>query len=447
VWVSTPPRQLRHGRCLILFDGLDEVACEENRRAVTTWVGQQISSYQGNHFVITSRPHGFHGPVIAQADVLAVRPFTAEQVEVFLNRWYLAAERHATAADSKAQMRAVRIRASESAARLLALLRADPALHDLTVNPLLLTMIATVHHYRGALLGSRADLYGEICQVMPSRRVQAKDLPELLPWSAKHKLLTALAYRMMINRVSELGFSAVLSILDPLLCQLPQLVTGQAFLDDVCRNGLLVEAAPARYAFTHVTFQEYLSAKHIAATPGAVATLAGAVDDLWWREAIVFYTAIADAGPIVRACLDSGTIPALTLAFECAENSSELALELRQRLDRIRTRAFEQDCDPRLRRLVAAVLAARRARQTVTVSTGARICNRPLSAGLYWLFLQDRKSSPPDNPCDVGLDRLATGVWAGEAEAFLVWLNEITAGSVQAGFRLPYLLDRRTRWR
>ena len=83
-------RQLRRGRCMILLDGLDEVARQEDRGAVATWVERQISSYPGNHFVITSRPHGFPGPVIAHADVLAVRPFTAEQVQLFLNHWYLA---------------------------------------------------------------------------------------------------------------------------------------------------------------------------------------------------------------------------------------------------------------------------------------------------------------------------------------------------------------------
>ena len=230
-------RQLRRGRCMILLDGLDEVARQEDRGAVATWVERQISSYPGNHFVITSRPHGFPGPVIAHADVLAVRPFTAEQVQLFLNRWYLAAERHATGAVSKAQMRAVRIRAGESAVGLLKLLRDNPALYDLTVNPLLLTMIATVHRYRGALPGSRADLYGEICQVMLSRRIQAKNLPELLPWPAKQKLLAALAYQMMLNRASELPASQVLGILDPLLSRLPQSVAGPAFLDDVSATG------------------------------------------------------------------------------------------------------------------------------------------------------------------------------------------------------------------
>lgn len=430
-------RQLRRGKCIILLDGLDEVAREEDRRAVAAWVGRLISSYPGNHFVITSRPHGFPGPVIAQADVLAVRPFSAAQVQLFLNRWYLAVERHAAGATSKAQLRAVQIRASESAARLLTLLGANPALHDLTVNPLLLTMIATVHRYRGALPGSRADLYGEICQVMLSRRLQAKDLPELLPWPVKHKLLAALAYQMMLKRASELPVSQVLEILDPLLSRL-QSVTGQRFLDDISRNGLLVEPAPGRYAFTHLTFQEYLAARHIAADPSLIETLTSAVDDPWWRETLLLYSATSDADQIVRACLDSATIPALALAFDCAEASSELAPELRQRLDQVHEQAFKKDCGPQHRRLIAAVLAARLASHAITTTAGARICDRPVSADLYWLFLQDTPSPEPDSPCEPRPDRPATGIWGSEALTFPKWLNTITAGFMQAQFRLPY---------
>src|ERR1700743_3322701 len=96
------------------------------------------------------------------------------------------------------------MRARESAARLTALLRETPALQDLAVNPLLLTMIATAHRYRGALPGSRADLYGEICQVLLSRRGQAKGLPELLSWPAKQMLLAALAYQMMRDHAPAL---------------------------------------------------------------------------------------------------------------------------------------------------------------------------------------------------------------------------------------------------
>ena len=94
-------------------------------------------------------------------------------------------------------------------------------------------MIATVHRYRGALPGSRADLYGEICQVLLSRRIQAKDLPEILPWPAKQKLLTALAYPMMLKRVGELPVGPIAGVLEPPLHRLPQSVTAQSFLDHI----------------------------------------------------------------------------------------------------------------------------------------------------------------------------------------------------------------------
>ncbi len=141
---------------------------------------------------------------------------------------------------------------------------------------------------------------------------------------------------MMRDHVSDLPADRVLEILGPQLERFSPSVTGEAFLDDISRNGLLVEATAGRYAFTHLTFQEYLAARHVSATPDLVKSLADNVSDPWWHETILLYAATADASPIVRACLDSGTIPALTLAFDCDEASAEIDPELRQRLDRER---------------------------------------------------------------------------------------------------------------
>jgi hypothetical protein len=420
-------RQLSRGRCLILLDGLDEVARADDRLAVAGWIERQIAAHADNHFVVTSRSYELLGPLTAQADVLVARPFTAQQVQLFLDRWYLAAERHATGASGRTARRAVRLRARESAARLTSLLREHPALHDLAVNPMLLTMIATAHRYRGALPGSRADLYGEICQVLLSRRSQAKDLPELLSWPAKQMLLAAIAYQMMRDHVSDLPADRVLEILGPQLERFSSLVTGEAFLDDVSRNGLLVEAPAGRYAFTHLTFQEYLAARHVSANPDLVKSLADNVSDPWWHETILLYAATADASPIVRACLDSGTIPAFTLAFDCDEASTEIDPELRHRLDRERRRAYEPDCSPEHRRLIAGVQAARLVRQTIISATGTRICARPVPADLYWLFLADTQAPRPDSPCAPDAEQPATGIWGTEAQAFVMWLNSITA--------------------
>jgi len=430
-------RQLGRGRCLVLLDGLDEVARAEDRRAVAGWVERQVAAYPGDHFVVTSRSFGLPDPLTAQADILVVRPFTAEQVKLFLDRWYLAAERHATGASGAAARRAVRMRASESAARLTSLLWEHPALQDLAVNPLLLTMIATAHRYRGALPASRADLYGEICQVLLSRRGQAKGLPELLSWPAKQALLGALAYQMMRDHVGNLPAARVLEILEPHLERFPSSVTGSAFLDDISRNGLLTEVTAGRYAFTHLTFQEYLAARHVSANPDLVKSLADNVSDPWWHETTLLYAATADASPIVRACLDSGTIPALTLAFDCDEASAEIDPELRQRLDRERGRAYEPGCSRGHRRLIAGVQAARLVRRTLTTAAGTRICARPVPADLYWLFLQDTGAPQPDSPCVPRTDQPATGIWGTEAQAFVKWLNSITATATGIEVRLP----------
>jgi hypothetical protein len=430
-------RQLRRGRCLILLDGLDEIAHTGDRIAVADWVGRQIAAHPGNHFVITSRSYALPGSLTAQADVFVIRPFTAQQVQLFLDRWYLAAERHATGSSGRTAPRAVQLRARESAARLTSLLGQHPALHDLAVNPLLLTMIATAHRYRGALPGSRADLYGEICHVLLSRRGQAKDLPELMSWPAKQTLLATLAYQMMRDHVSSLAAHRVLEILGPQLDRFPPSVTAEAFLDDISRNGLFVESASGGYSFAHLTFQEYLAARHVSASPDLVKSLADSVSDPWWHEAILLYAATADASPIVRACLESGTIPALTLAFDCAEASTELDPDLRVRLGFERERAFEPDCSAEHRRLIAGVTAARLIRQTLTTAAGGRICARPVPADLYWLFLADSKAPRPDSPCDPHTDQPAAGVWGTEAQSFVNWLNSITVTATGIEVRLP----------
>ncbi len=431
-------RQLGRGRCLVLLDGMDEIASADDRLTVAKWIERQVAAHTDDHFVITARPYGLPDQLAAQADVLVVRPFTAEQVQVFLDRWYLAAERHATGASERSARRAAGMRAGDSAARLRSLLWDHPALHDLAVNPLLLTMIATAHRYRGALPGSRADLYGEICQVLLSRRGQAKDLPEMLSWPAKQALLAALSYQMMRDHVSEVPAGRALEILGPQLERFSSSVTGAAFLDDVARNGLLIEASPGRYAFTHLTFQEYLAARHVSAIPDLVKSLADNVNDVWWYETILLYATNADASPIVRACLDSGTIPAITLAFDCADASTEIDPDLRQRLDRERRRAYEPDCSARHRRLVAGVLGARLVRQARTTNAGARICARAVPADLYWLFLADTQAPQPDSPCDPRADQPATGIWGAEALAFVTWLNSITATATGIEVRLPH---------
>lgn len=89
-------QRLGNGDCVVLLDGLDEVARQEDRRRVADWVEHQIDQYPENDYVITSRPQGYRATMIANATVLQVCSFTDDQVTRFVRGWYLAVEQRST---------------------------------------------------------------------------------------------------------------------------------------------------------------------------------------------------------------------------------------------------------------------------------------------------------------------------------------------------------------
>jgi hypothetical protein len=84
--------QLNKGRCLVMLDGLDEVADEETRGQVVAWVERQMGAYAKNQFLISSRPHGYQGNELTGVTTLRVHPFTNDQTNKFIHKWYLANE-------------------------------------------------------------------------------------------------------------------------------------------------------------------------------------------------------------------------------------------------------------------------------------------------------------------------------------------------------------------
>jgi hypothetical protein len=428
-------QRLRDGDCVVMLDGLDEVARDEDRKSVAGWVESQIRKYPKNDYVITSRPSRYLKAPIEGAQILQTRGFTDEQVIRFIRGWYLAVEHRSTGVEGEA----VHLLAESGAEDLVERLRAAPALYELTINPLLLTMIANVHRFRGALPGSRADLYREICEVMLWRRREAKKLTAELRGEQAEKLLMLLAFQMMKRKVRDLSRSEAISVIRPGLSRASQTLTADDFLEDLKSNGLLIERENRFHSFTHHTFQEYLAATHVR-EKGVALLLAENVDDTWWRETTLLYVARSEADPIVQACIESGSATALALAFDCIEQGCELAPDLRKRLDKLLESAFDSSTNLQRRRLMAGVMATRHLRPAVRVGDGL-LCSQPISVGLYRLFLQDMaardESRLPDGrvPINEYSDEDAViGIRSGDAIAFTNWLNDLTGETV---YRLP----------
>ncbi|MET7900930.1 NACHT domain-containing protein [Streptomyces sp. NPDC005355] len=427
--------RLEAGDCVVLLDGLDEVAEQGMRRTVVDWVEQQIKDYPENDYVITSRPQGYRSTPVEGATVLQTRRFTDRQISTFIHSWYLAVERHANREDSAD----VQLLAETGASDLQSRLRASPSLYDLTVNPLLLTMIANVHRYRGALPGSRSDLYREICQVMLWRRQESKRLVVEPRGPQKETVLRELAFEMMRRRVTVVSWDVCTEILRSVLPRVSDHLTAEAFLEDVGTNGLLVERENGVFAFAHFTFQEYLAAEYIR-DKAQGRLLAEAIDDDWWRECTLLYAANADVGPIVRACLSSGTMAALALAFDCADEGNELDPGLRERLNTLLQRSPAAELVGEERRLMNGVLLTRRLRNIVRTADGGRLCASPVGADTYELFLLDCAEAGTNRRPDAAVtggvsERPVTGVRAGDAAAFVGWVNTLVGGELR--YRLP----------
>jgi NACHT domain len=433
-WIE---EQLGKGRCVVMLDGLDEVAGEQDRMILVAWVERQIARYPDNHWILTSRPHGYLSAPLNSAVVLQVRRFTSDQISHFLHGWYQAIERIATGQDDPA----LRQRAQEEAEDLLGRLRARPMLYDLAANPLLLTMIANVHRYRGALPGSRAELYAEICQVLLWRRQEAKS-PHLsaaeLSGVKKESVLRELAFRLMSSRIRDLAAEEAEEFLRAPLNRVGSELPAREFLEVVSASGLMVEREFGVYAFAHQTFQEYLAAAHLQDS-GDLAPLVRAAEDTWWRETALLWAARTDPSPVIEECLRRGSIDGLSLAFDCLDEAAEVDPAMRRRLEDLRLESLQAPSGSARRRLMTGVTLARHFRDVVRLTDDALVCARPVSESVYRLFLaENRQFTAFGRPLRAADDSQILDV-SGEAAARLVsWVNDVIGGESR------YRLLRRT---
>ncbi|MCP4423512.1 MAG: NACHT domain-containing protein, partial [Chloroflexi bacterium] len=447
-WLAS---RLQKGECLVMLDGLDEVADPVLRQRVVEWVDRQMALYGGNRFLVTSRPFGYHNNPLQKVTVLEVRPFTIEQVQIFVHNWYLANEIMSAQRDDPG----VRMDAHKGAEDLLWRLRRTHVLLEMAVNPLLLTMIATVHRYRSSLPGRRVELYSEIAEVFLGKRQQARGITYELTPAQKQRVLETLAFYMMRRRKREIPVAETVKAIEKSVRRVMGAAAEQPgaveeFLKMIENSsGLLVEREAGLYGFAHLTFQEYLAAVHVRDQKQEPELLRH-VEDGWWHETIRLYAAQADATNIVKACLTrkKPSVVALTLAMECLEEAREVRPELRTIFDKLAQSVDHER--PDVRNLAAEVLLTLRLRRMVRVDEGKYIDSSFVTHAEYQIFLDEESAYAnyylPDHWKEArfptGLGRTpVVGVRPSDALTFCDWLTRRNAGDGWR-YRLPNANER-----
>ncbi len=405
-------RRLERGRCVVLLDGLDEVPADHADHAARDWVQRQVHQYPRNDFLVTSRPHDYRLAPVTGATTLETRSLTDEQVRDFVDGMYRALP------PANGDPAAV-------AGNLLARLSSRPDLYEFTANPLLLTMMVLAHRQGGALPENRAELYANVCTGVLSRRPGSHDV------EATQAALAALAFDMSVATVNEVSAGDAAPALLPVT------------LREVAVNGLLVEVRRGRYAFAHRSFQEYLTVRHIV-DKGLEQVLVDAVGEPWWRETQLLYATGSDPSTLLRACIETDTPDALSLAFECAAAATHVEPDVRARLDETVAAAFRDGADREYRRLIAGILLRYRLNPSLPAGDGRRVYARPVPQDLYWLFLKDTQTPHPDGGQPAPLSSApVTGVWPSDAETFVAWANGLGVRvDLTAGTDLDSLRDR-----
>ena len=194
-----------------------------------------------------------------------IAPFDDRRIEEFARNWYVQREAAAT-------------RAGEDATHLVRAVHADQAILRLARVPNLLTMMALIHRIEATLPHGRALLYGRIAEaylesIDKFRGVysSAYNLPQKRRWLAR------VGYEMQRRRSTDQAQtngpdeSELLVESKDVLSWLQEEMghgggnsedmSAEEFLDFVGRrSGLFLPRGEGRYAFVHLSFQEYFAA-------------------------------------------------------------------------------------------------------------------------------------------------------------------------------------------
>ncbi|MES9904112.1 MAG: SUMF1/EgtB/PvdO family nonheme iron enzyme [Sedimenticola sp.] len=349
---------LTKGHAIVVLDGLDEVADPLLRRRVSRLVDAFCRAYPDCRYVVTSRIVGYTDASQLTEGFATTRvcDFTMGDVRAFLSQWH-----RLVAVGQMGAGETANVAAAKQTEQLLDSIEKSDRVRELAINPLMLTVIALIHRDRVKLPDRRAELYHEAVEVLLGKWDEARGVQESFviddrqfDISDRRLVLQHLALVMHEQDLKEIDAEPLSKILAR---QLSDSVTDPKALDAAVerflnviqeRTGLLIARAEGAYAFSHLTFQEYLAALCIAGRDDYVEYTLTHTAEEWWREVILLEAGYLSTQSkerttrLIRSIADSKGEPApyhnLVLAAECVRDAGanrivgDLESELRNRL-------------------------------------------------------------------------------------------------------------------
>lgn len=281
---------LSQGRGLILLDGLDEVP-QESSAEVVKQIGSFAKNFFNNRFIITCRiaahNYRFQGDRFTNVEVA---DFNEKQIEDFAKNWFVAF--------SKNNHEKGLALASQFMEKLK--LPENQRIRELAVTPILLNLTCLVFQSIRKFPSKRSKLYEQGLDILLRRWAEAKGIKD----DEVYRDLDVEHKKALLNQVAKIAFERgdyffeqekIQRYIADYLRTLPHAITDQvklkgdseAVLKSIeAQHGLLVERAKGIYSFSHLTFQEYFTAKYFVESSGsqALEELSSHITEKRWRE-------------------------------------------------------------------------------------------------------------------------------------------------------------------
>ena len=325
-------RLLGRRPCLILLDAFDELGSAQARSSMSEYINGflEINGKEKHRFVVTTRVIGYEG----QLDRIGfqsrnVQPLEQEERKSLISQRYKAFAFVEKLGRAPSEARSIEENLQHRERALIERIKSMPRLAQLATNPMLLSLITLVHFLKVELPDERVLLYRDCVEILTERwqRYKREETGlgayplQDLTLAQKTLLLQELAFAMQQRRNADssqalLPKKAVIAIIADMLGRLSGDSTQKEELSRraeewvlgiqtdsgiILEQGLDQDGDPL-IGFSHLTFQEYLSAVAISETPNYLGELMKNLLNPTWREVIRLYIVMADdATPLIKA--------------------------------------------------------------------------------------------------------------------------------------------------
>lgn len=246
-------RLLEKGLCMILLDGLDEVSKEKSHIVVRD-VRKFSDTYNENRFILSCRIAAYNSQFEMFKDV-ELADFTDDQIKRFVNSWFGAGK-------PKAKL-------------YWKQLSENKPVKELASVPLLLTLFCIAFDRNMELPRNKAELYEDAVDALlrewdGTRSIKRDEIYRRLSARRKESMFSQIA----VDTFKEVEFFIPHNVLEGHIARFIENLPGadqemvepdsKVILKAIeAQHGIFVERANGIYSFSHLTIQEYFTAKYI----------------------------------------------------------------------------------------------------------------------------------------------------------------------------------------